>query len=791
MYVGQRVQRKEDLRFLTGQGRYVDDLRLPDMAHAAFVRSPHAHALIRNIDTKAAEAMPGVIRVLTGRDWDAEKLGTSPVLWLVTSRDGTPMNEVPRPILVADRVRHVGDTVALVIAETRLQALDAADAIEVDYEPLPAIADTATALDPTAPLVHEKFGTNQVLDWESGDRAAVEAAFARAHHVTTLRLTNNRITAAPMEPRAIVAQYDRLADHYTLWSSTQNPHMVRQWLADSSLFIPEQRIRVVAPDVGGGFGQKIYHYPEESTLLWASRLTGRPVKWLSTRIENMIVDTHARDHATVGRMAFDADGKILAIDVDTVANIGAYISPFGVCIPTYFYAPMLSELYKVGAIYCHVRCAYTHTTPVDAYRGAGRPECLFVVERLLENGARELGVDIVELRKRNLIQADEFPYTTATRVTYDSGDFPALIRKLETNADYRKLRAEQAALREKGVLMGIGVAAFLDCAGAGPSKLIGKQGARVGFWDVATVRVHPSGKVSVLCGSHSHGQAHGTTYAQIVADRLGCDIDDVDIVEGDTDRIPYGMGTYASRSLSVVGSAIAKSLDRVVAKGGRLAANMLECAEADIVFQQGRYVVQGTDRTIGFKDVARMAYHGASYPDGFELGLEETVFHDPDSYNFPSAVHLCTVLVDPETGKVTLRDYYAVDDVGLVINPMVVEGQIHGGLVQGIGQALMEDCRYDPATGQFLSATFMDYGMPRADDVPSFQLDGQETLAPGNPLGVKGAGESGTIGAPAAVTNAVVDALWHLGVRHIDMPLTPLRVWEAIEAARTNGSHPS
>jgi carbon-monoxide dehydrogenase large subunit len=784
MYIGQRVQRKEDARFLTGQGRYVGDLRLPEMAYAAFLRSPHAHARIRGIDTAAATAMPGVLRILTGADWRAEGLGVSPVLWMITSRDGTPMNEAKRPILVSDRVRHVGDTIAVVVAETRLQALDAVDAIEVDYDPLPAVAMTTAALKPVAPLVHEQFGTNQVLDWDAGDREGVSKAFARAHHVTSLTLTNNRITAVPMEPRAIVGQYDATDDRYTLWSSTQNPHMVRKWLAENSLYVPEQRIRVVAPDVGGGFGQKIYHYPEEASLLWASRAVGRPVKWVSSRIENMTVDTHARDHVTTCRMAFDEEGRILAIDVDTVANLGAYLSPFAPCIPTYFYAPMLSELYKVPKIYCRVRCVYSHTTPVDAYRGAGRPECLFVVERLIENGARELGIDVMELRSRNLIQANEFPYTTAMRVTYDSGDFPSLVRKLEQMSDYPRLRKEQTELRKAGTLMGIGASAFLDCAGAGPSKLIAKQGARVGFWDVATVRVHPTGKVSVLCGSHSHGQAHGTTYAQIVADRLGCDIGDVDVVEGDTDRIPYGMGTYASRSLSVVGSAIAKGLDRVIAKGGRLAATMLECAERDIVFEPGRYVVSGTDRKVAFRDVAEMAYRGADYPEGFELGLEETVFHDPDAYNFPSAAHLCTVIVDPDTGKVTLRDYFAVDDVGLVINPMIVEGQIHGGLVQGIGQALMEDCRYDPASAQFLSATFMDYCMPRADDVPSFQLASQETPCPNNPLGVKGAGESGTIGAPVAVANAVVDALWHLGIRHIDMPLTPMRVWQAIQTAR-------
>jgi carbon-monoxide dehydrogenase large subunit len=784
MYIGRPIRRKEDYRLLTGQGQFVADLSLPGEVHAAFIRSPHANAEIAAIRVERAEAMPGVLKILTGKDWQSEGLGRSPVLWTVKSRNGKPMNEVRRPMLAADRVSHVGDTIAMVIAETRMQALDAADAIDVDYVPLPAVADTAATLEPKAPLVHPEFGTNQVFDWAVGDGTGTAAAFTRASHVVELSLKNNRVAPCPLEPRSVAGRYEPATDQYTLWTTSQNPHLVRQWLAESTLLVPEHKLRVVAPDVGGGFGQKIYHYPEEAAVLWASRKLKRPVRWTSTRLENFIVDAQARDHVTKGRMAFDTDGKILALEVDTIANVGAYLSPFAPCIPSYFYAPMLSEVYKIPHIYCRVQAVYSNTTPVDAYRGAGRPECLFVVERLIENGARELGVDPCEIRQRNLIQPEEFPYTTATQVTYDSGNYPGLMKQARQLADYEALRAEQAKLRAEGIVMGIGMSGFVDCAGAGPSKLIAKQGAHVGFWDVATVRVHPSGKISVLCGSHSHGQGHATTYSQIVAERLGCDMDDIDIVEGDTDRIPYGMGTYASRSISVVGAAITRGVDRVIEKGSRLAAHLLECSVPDVEFASGSFVVKGTDRSLTFKKIAKLAYQGADYPPGFELGLDETVFYDPDNYNFPSGFHLCTVLVDPETGKVTLRDYWAIDDVGLVVNPMVVDGQIHGGLAQGIGQALMEDCVYDAKSAQLLTASFMDYCMPRASDLPSFKLGNQETLSPSHPLGIKGAGESGTIGAPAAVTNAVIDALWHLGVRNIDMPMTPLRVWRTIQSAR-------
>ena len=555
--IGRSLKRVEDQRFLLGRGTFVDDVALENAVYAAFVRSPHAHAVISEISIEKAQAMPGELTVLTGRDWATAGLGRSPGLWLITSRDGTPMNEECRPMIVDDRVRHVGDTVAVVIAEQRSEAQDAASCVEIDYQIVPAVTDADSALRPDAPRVHDEFDINQVFDWEIGDEAATDAAFTSAAHVTTLEVINNRLALNPIEPRAVAGLYEPAVDHYTLWTTSQNPHLVRRWLAESSLYIAEHNIRVVAPDVGGGFGQKIYHYPEEAVVLWASKIVERPVRWTASRTESFAVDTHARDHATKCEMAFDADGRILGIRADTIANIGAYLSPFAVCIPSYFYASMLPGIYTMPTAYGRVRAVYTHTTPVDAYRGAGRPECLYVVERLLENGARELEIDVCELRRRNLIQTDQFPYTTATAVTYDSGDLPNLLTKLTILADYDGLRAEQRQLRARGILMGIGMAGFVDCAGAGPSKVIAAQGARMGFWDVANVRVHPSGKVSVFCGSHSHGQGHATTYSQIVADRLGCPIDDVAIIEGDTDRIPFGLGTWASRSISVIGTAIA------------------------------------------------------------------------------------------------------------------------------------------------------------------------------------------------------------------------------------------
>ena len=625
-HVGEARARKEDDRFLTGRGRFVDDLRLPDEAHAAFVRSPHAHARIESISAARALA------VLTGDDWRRAGGGDTAVLWDITSHDGAPMTTAPRPVLTAGVARHVGDTVALVVAKDPDAAAQAAAAVETAWEPLAAVTDTASAAEADAPLVHEQFASNVSYDWRIGDRTAVDAAMAAAAHVATLRLGNNRLAPSAIEPRAVIGDHDRGTSRYTLWSTTQNPHLVRQWLARDTLRAPEQDIRVVAPDVGGGFGQKTYHYPEEASVLWASKLVGRPVRWTATRAETLLVDIHARDHVTEARMAFDRDGRVTAVEADTIANLGAYQSQFGAAIPSIFHGGMLSGQYAIPVLHCRVRGVYTHTTPIDAYRGAGNPEITYVLERLFENGARALGYDVIEARARNLVPAAGMPYASATGVAYDVGDFPAVLDKARRLAAIGELRDEQARLRAAGVLMGIGLAAFIRSGGAGPSRFAAALGSRMGLWDVATVRVHPSGKITVLCGSHSHGQSHATTYAQIVADRFGCGIDDIDVVEGDTDRIPHGLGTWASRSITVVGTALALASDRVIDKGRRLAAHLLECAEGDVDFGDGAYAVRGTDRQMSFAEIAGMAYRGASYPEGFELGLEEAAFYDPDDF---------------------------------------------------------------------------------------------------------------------------------------------------------------
>ena len=782
-HVGAAHTRVEDDRFLTGRGRFVDDIRLPGEAYAAFVRSPHARARIGAIDTGRAHAMPGVLAVLTGDDWRRDGGGETDVLWDIFSHDGTPMNIARRPIFASGEARHVGDTVALVVADDPHTAADAAAAVEVAWEPLPSITDLPASVEPDAPLVHEEFASNVAYDWRLGDAEATGAAFAAAAHVTSLTLVNNRLAPSAMEPRAAIGAYDRADGRYTLWSTTQNPHLVRQWLSRDTLRAPEHAIRVVAPDVGGGFGQKTYHYPEEASLPWAARIVGRPVRWTATRAETLTVDIHARDHVTEARMAFDADGHIVAVEAKIVANLGAYQSQFAACIPTLFCVTMFSGQYAIPALHCRVLGVYTNTTPIDAYRGAGNPEITYVIERLIENGARERAGDSVEARARNLVPAANMPYASATGVTYDVGDFPAVLDKARALADLDALRAEQARLRADGVLMGIGMASFIRSGGAGPSRLAAALGGRMGLWDVATVRVHPSGRITVLCGSHNHGQSHATTYAQIVADRFGCDMADIDVVEGDTDRIPHGLGTWASRSITVVGSALAVASDRIIDKGRRLAAHLMECSVDDIDFGSGAYSVRGTDRRMTFVEVADMAYRGADYPDGFELGLEEAAFFDPDDFNYPYGTHVATVTVDAETGAVKLTGYYSVEDMGLVINPLVVDGQRHGAAAQGIGQALLEDVRYEPASGQLLTGSFMDYTMPRADDMPDFALDSHVTLTETNPLGVKGVGELGTAGPPAAIGNAILDALWHLGVRHMEMPFTPERVWRAMRDA--------
>jgi carbon-monoxide dehydrogenase large subunit len=783
-YIGQPLRRREDTRFVQGGGHYVDDVMLPGMTWCAFVRSPHAHARIRSISTRSAAMRPGVLLTLTAEDWVRAGHGELTVVHPMPFSDGRPMNCAPRPAFAREIVHHVGDIVAAVVAESRLVAEDAAEAVEVVYEPLPAITDTRAAAEPGAPLVHPQFGSNLVFEVERGDREKTVAAMAAASKVVELNLTNSRLSANPIEPRSYVCDYDAASDRATLYATSQQPHYLRRWLSVYTLHIPEHKLRVISPDVGGGFGVKGNFAIEVSTVVWAAQLLRRPVKWTATRTDTFLSDAQARDHDTVARMGFDRDGRIVAMQIDTVAALGGYLSNFAPSIPGNSYPQTVTGLYRTPNLHLRVQGVYTNTVPVDAYRGSGRPEATWTNERLIERGARELGIDVVEMRRRNLITRTDFPYPAPGGRVYDSGDPPALLDALLKLADYPSLRRAQAELRQQGILMGIGLAAFIDKAGTGPSGNLAKRGGLHGGWESAIVRVHSDGKVTLFAGSHSHGQGHEITFCQIAADRLGLAIDDIDLVEGDTDRIPFGNGTWGARSTSVAGTAIYRACDKVVAKALRFAAQMLECAEADIDYAQGVFKVRGTDRSVRFAEVADVAYHGALLPPGEEPGLEVTEFYDPPDTNDPQAMHLAVVIVDPETGAVRLRDLFAADDCGVVINPMIVEGQVHGGLAQGIGQALGEHIVYDRASGQLLTASFMDYAMPRASDLPAFHTTFIATPAPSNPLGVKGGSESGAIGAPAAVGNAVIDALWHLGVRDISLPITSETVWRALYTAR-------
>ncbi len=779
--IGQSVRRREDQRFLTGTAQYTDDVNQPNQTYAFFLRSPHAHARIRAIDTSQAKAAPGVLAVYTGDD--LEGVGGLPCGWLITSVDGTPMKEPAHPVLAKGKVRYVGDHVALVVAETYAQAKDAAEQIVVDYETLPAVVNGVEALKKGAPTIHEEAPDNKCYTWAIGDKAAVDAAFAKAAHVTRLELVNNRLIPNAIEPRAAVAAYSRAEDAYTLWVTSQNPHVARLLMTAFVLGLPEHKVRVIAPDVGGGFGSKIYLYAEETALTWASKRVNRPIKWTAERSEAFVSDAHGRDHVTVAELALDKDGKFLALRVHTNAALGAYLSTFASCIPTILYATLLAGQYATPAIYCEVTAVFTNTAPVDAYRGAGRPEATYVVERIVETAAWELGIDPAELRKRNFIR--EFPYQTPVALLYDTGNYQAHMDKALQMADVAGYAKRKEGSNKRGLLRGIGYAAYIEACGIAPSNVAGALGARAGLYEAGEVRVHPTGSVTVFTGSHSHGQGHETTFAQVVASRLGIPIENVDIVHGDTGRIPFGMGTYGSRSLAVGGTAIVKALDKVVNKGKKIAAHLLEAAEADIEFADGKFTVSGTDRSKTFAEIALTAYVPHNYPlDKLEPGLNETAFYDPTNFTFPAGTYVCEVEVDPETGSVAVASWVAVDDFGNVINPMIVEGQVHGGLAQGIGQALLENCVYDPETGQLLTGSYADYAMPRADDVPAFQLATTCTPCTHNPLGAKGCGEAGAIGAPAALMNAVLNALADVGVKRLDMPASPHRVWSAIQAAK-------
>ncbi|MEE9426522.1 MAG: xanthine dehydrogenase family protein molybdopterin-binding subunit [Paracoccaceae bacterium] len=783
--IGESPKRREDVRFLTGRGQYTDDMKLHGQCYAHFVRSDVAHGIIKSIDTSAAGKMPGVCAIFTGEDF--VEVGGNPAGWLINNRDGTPMKEPKRPVLAHGKVRHVGDAYAAVIAETYEQAVDAAEAIEADIDEQDAIIDMAQALANSDHRVHDEIDDNCCFDWGwiEDNRAATDAAFEGAAHVTSLELVNNRLVPNAMEGRASIADYNPGTDHYTLYTTSQNPHLTRLLISAFVMGIAENKLTIIAPDIGGGFGSKIYHYGEEALVLAASKKLGRPVKWAATRSESFMTDAHGRDHVTKMELATDALGNFLAIRTATMANMGAYLSNFATATPTYLHGTVMAGNYTVPLVYVNVKAVFTNTAPVDAYRGAGRPEATFQLERVIDMCARELGMDPLELRRKNFIQPDQFPFTTAAGVEYDSGNFGALVDKLEEIGDLKGFAARKAESADRGLLRGLGINTYIEACGLAPSNLAGILGARVGLYDAATVRVNATGNISVMTGAHSHGQGHETVFPQIVADLLGIPAESVEIVHGDTSKIPFGMGTYGSRSLSVAGSAIVKATEKIISKATKIAAHMMEAAEADVTFEDGTFAVAGTDKSLQFGEVAFKAYVPHDFPhDELEPGLEETAFYDPANFTYPSGAYACEVEVDPDTGKVTVCSFAAADDVGNVINPMIVEGQIHGGLGQGIGQALVENCVYDE-NGQLLSGSYMDYTMPRADDLPSFTVD-QTALTPcaHNPLGTKGAGEAGAIGSPPTVVNAVVDALSDLGVTHIDMPVSPSRVWSAIQAAK-------
>ena len=781
-YVGHSVKRREDPRFIQGKGRYVANLELHGMAHVAVKRSPYPHARVVGVDSSAAAAMDGVIAVFTGRDFADGGCGALPCGWLV------PDTKVPeRPVVVTDRVMHVGDSVAVVVAEDPYTASDAVEAIEVEYEALPSVVDARGTTDADAPQLHDGIEGNVSYYWKLGDSEACKQAFAEADETVELELVNQRLIPTAMEPRAAAASWDAASEEMTVWTTSQNPHPIRLLLSAFTLGIPESKLRVISPDVGGGFGSKIFHYPEEVIVPWVARQIGRPAKWVATRTESQMTDSHGRDHVTVARLAMKSDGTFTGLDVETWANQGAYLSTFAPLIPTALYITLLAGNYRTKGVFGRVHGTLTNTVPVDAYRGAGRPEAAYLVERLVDLAADRLGRDPLDLRKQNAIRKEEFPYQTPVAFLYDSGDYDRLMSTAAANADYDGMRRAQEEAREEGRLRGVGVVCCIEASGPAPSAVAGSLGSAVGFWESGEVRVHPTGQISVFTGSHTHGQGHETTLAQVVADELGVPLESVEVVHGDTGRINFGMGTYGSRSACVGGSALVRSAEKVRAKVVKIGAHLLEAAEEDVVYDRdaGRVHVKGSpDRAKAFGEIAFAAYTAHNLPEGVEPGLDFVSFYDPENFTFPASSHICEVEVCPETWQVRILRYVAVDDVGKVINPMIVEGQIQGGVVQGVGQALTETAGY-AEDGSFLTGTMLEYAVPRADLLPGIEVDRIETPSPHNPLGVKGAGEMGTIAATPAVANAVLDALRPLGVKHVELPLTPERIWRAVRDAQS------
>ena len=781
--IGSSVRRTEDKKFLTGKGKYTDDINRPGQVQAYFLRSDVAHAKIKKIDIKNAQSAPGVVGVFTGDDIAADKVGGPICGWVVPCRDGSATKEPPHPLLAEGKVRFVGDAIAVVLAETAEQAKSGAELIDVDYEELSPVVDFENAGD--GAQIHDEVPNNCYFDWELGDEKATADALSGAKKIVKLRVRNNRLVPNAMEPRCALAEFDNLDDSYTLHTTSQNPHLTRLVLAAFMFAIPESKLRVIAPDVGGGFGSKIYVYIEEAVCVWASKKVGRPVKWTADRTQAFLTDCHGRDHVNDVQLGLDENNKIVGLRVDTVCNLGAYLSAFSVVVPTYLHGTLLSGQYDIPAIYTNVKGMATNTVNVDAYRGAGRPEATYLLERTMETAAREVGMDPAEFRRINFIPKDAFPYQTQVALKYDIGDYEPHLDKAMEMIDYSNFEKRRAEAAKRGMYRGIGISSYIEACGLAPSAVVGALGGRVGQWESASVRVNPTGTISVFTGSHSHGQGHATTFAQIVADKLGIPMENVEVVHGDTDKTPFGMGSYGSRSLASGGSAISKAVDKIINKSKKIAAHLLEASEDDIDFKDGKFVVGGTDKEKAFGEIALAAYVPHNYPlETLEPGLEENAFYDPTNFVYPSGTHIAEVEVDPATGVVQVVDWAACDDFGNLVNPMIVEGQVHGGIAQGIGQALLEDAHYDE-NGQLLTASYMDYCMPRADDLPSFKVGYTTTPSTVNDLGVKGCGEAGAIASPPALINAVIDALSPLGVTDMSMPATPQKVWKAIQDSQS------
>ncbi|MBV9860277.1 MAG: xanthine dehydrogenase family protein molybdopterin-binding subunit [Alphaproteobacteria bacterium] len=771
--IGQPVRRREDRRFITGAGRFTDDIDMPGQAYGYVLRSPHAHARLRSIDTGAARTMPGVLGVFTIGDLDVDGVAEIPTQVDVPGRGGAKMFAPTRPVLARDIVRYAGEPVAYVVAETLHQAHDAAEAIHVDYEALPAVVDLAAADKPGAPLLYPERGSNLCVHWESHDGADVEAAFAGAHTVVALDFVNNRIVGNPMEPRVAIGEWDAEAERYTLHSPTQGVIRIQNGLANIAFKVPKPQVRVVSPDVGGGFGLRGKLFPESVLVLWAAKRLGRPVKWRADRHETFFADVHGRDHVTHGEMGFDAKGHILGVRIRTIANVGAYLSDNGPRVPTVAGARVAGTVYDVPALQLSVRVTFTNTVPVCAYRGAGRPEIAYQMERLLDQGAHELGLGRDEIRRRNFIRPEQLPYKNRVGMVIDSGHFQQTMELALEKADWAGFEARRAEARGRGRLRGIGLGYYIEASGGQPTEQ-------------AQVRLTPEGRVQLIMGTFSHGQGHETAFSQIVAQKLGVPFEDIDFLQGDTAFVANGNGTGGSRSSQMGGVASARACDQIVEKAKRLAAHALEAAAADIAFRNGVFEVAGTDLRMTLREVAALAQDPARLPEGDMPGLDETcLYKRPTECNFPNGAHVAEIEIEADTGRVEIVKYTAIDDCGVIINPLLVAGQVHGGVCQGLGQAVLEHTAYDLQSGQFLAASFMDYAMPRAEDMPFVEVGFNPVRNPSNELGVKGIGEGGACGAPPAIVSAVADALRDRGIRHLDMPLTPESVWRALRATES------